>query len=253
MVDLSSWVWPLIFFAVILGFTALIAWLAGLLIRSVMAQSSPQVRTAAQRLGVIVVWAVGIVLAVQELGVSVAVLLLVIGLLGIAAILALRLPLENFGAKFFSDVYTPFKLGDTVRVSGHSGKVIEINAMTTVLLSESDELIAIPNSRLLGEPVENLTPQAWKQLIVPITLSSSIDLPTFESNLLKSLAKFRLRLDPRFPPIFTTKTRSAESTDLALTVMVRRPEDREPMLAEVNRLLSEAVGKGGPPPERPPG
>jgi len=249
MVDFPPYFFPLVFFGVILGLTWLFSYVAEFAIWGFMRQSNPQVTAAAQRLGAVTVWLVGIVLAVQELGVSVDILLLVIALLGIAAIVALRQPLENFGAKYFADVYAPFKIGDTIRVADQAGKVIEINAMSTVILSEDDHLVGLPNSLLLRQSVVNLTPHAWKEVIVPTTLPGSIDLPTFESDMMKVLSKLRVRLDRRYAPVFTVKARTPQSTDMVLTVMVRRPEDRDPVLAEVNLRLTEAMEKarsGGP-------
>jgi small conductance mechanosensitive channel len=246
--DIPAPIWPAVVAAIILAVTALFAWFASLLIAGFMRQSNPRVTAAAQRVGAILVWLVGTVIAVQEVGVGVDILLLVIALLGGAAIVALRQPLENFGAKYFADVYSPFKLGDTIRVGEQAGKVIEINAMTTVLLSEDDRLVALPNSVFLREPVINLTPLAWKELSVPITLPGTVDLAWFESEMRKSLSKIRVRLDRRYPPVFTTHARSAQSTDLQLTVMVRRPEDRDPVLAEVNSRVTEALSKGRSPP-----
>ncbi len=243
MFTIPSMFWPAIYFGVTLGITAVIAALTSLLIRGLMRQSNPSVSSAAQRLGFLLVWLVGIVIAVQQAGVAVYVLLVVIALLGIAGVVALRLPLENFGAKYFADVYSPFKVGDTVRVGEFAGKVIEVNAMTTVLLTEDDTMVALPNARMLREPIVNLTPQAWKELTVPITLPASVDLATFESDMVKALAKLRTRLDRRYPPVFTTKARSTQSSDLVLTLMVRRPEDREPVLAEANRRLTEELDK----------
>ena len=238
---LFPWFWPAVYFGVALALTAVIAWVAKLVIWGVMRQSNPQITVAAQRLGVVIVWLVGIVIAVQELGVSVDILLLVIALLGAAAVVALRQPLENFGAKYFADLYAPFKIGDTIRVGDQAGKVIEINAMSTVILSDDDRLVGLPNSMFLREPVVNLTPQAWKEVVVPVTLPSSVDIAVFEGDMLKALAKLRIRLDRRYPPVFTVKTRSSQSTDLVLTIMVRRPEDRDPVLTEVNLRLTEVI------------
>ena len=243
MVEIPTFLWPVIFFGVILGLTWLFSYLAELAIWGIMRQSNPQITVAAQRLGVVIVWLVGTVLAVQELGVSVDILLLVIALLGAAAIIALRQPLENFGAKYFADLYAPFKLGDTIRLGDQTGRVIEINAMSTVILSEDDRLVGLPNSLFLRQSVVNLTPQAWKEVTVPITLPGSVDLATYESDMLKVLSRLRVRLDRRYPPVFTVRSRSAQSTDLVLTVMVRRLEDREPVLAEVNLRLTEAIEK----------
>ena len=243
------WFWPLVYFGVAIGLTALFAYVANLVIWGVMRQSNPLITVAAQRLGVVIVWLVGIVIAVQELGVGVDILLLVIALLGAAAIVALRQPLENFGAKYFADVYAPFKIGDTIRVGDQAGKVIEINAMSTVILSEDDRLVGLPNSLFLRAPVVNLTPQAWKEVVVPITLPSSVDIAVFEADMLKTLGKLRVRLDRRYPPVFTVKSRSSQSTDLVLTIMIRRPEDRDPVLTEVNLRLTDVIERvrGSPP------
>jgi small conductance mechanosensitive channel len=241
MFGLPDWTTPYLVAAVILLLTWLVAWLAGLVIRGVMLQSAPQAAAGARRLGAIVVWIVGILLAVQEVGVSIEILLVVVGLFAIATIIALRIPLENFGAKYFSDVYSPFKVGDSIQVGGYSGKVIEINAMTTVLLSEDDRLIALPNSHLLKDVLVNASPQAWKELTIPISLPGNVDIAPVESEILKSLAKLRMRFDKRFPPVITTKSRTLQSTDLVLTVMIRRPEEREALLLEVNKRVHDAI------------
>ena len=243
MTDLPSFFWPLVYFGVVIALTGLFSYVAEFVIWGVMRRSNPQITVAAQRLGVVIIWLVGVVLAVQELGVSVDVLLLVIALLGVAAVVALRQPLENFGAKYFSDLYAPFKIGDTIRVGDQAGRVIEINAMSTVILSEDDRLVGLPNSLFLRQPVVNLTPQAWKEVIVPITLPSSVEIAAFESDMVKALAKLRVRLDRRYPPVFTVKSRSSQSTDLVLTIMIRRPDDRDPVMSEVNLRLTEAIEK----------
>jgi small-conductance mechanosensitive channel len=126
-------------------------------------------------------------------------------------------------------------------VAGIAGKVIEINAMTTVLLAENDELISVPNSVLIREVVVNTSPLAWKEVTVPIALNSNVDLPAFESDLLRSLAKLRSRLDPRFPPVLGTKSRSPQTTDLTVTLMLRRPEEREAITGEVNKRVIEVL------------
>jgi small conductance mechanosensitive channel len=238
-----GWVMPYVPAAVIVAVTVLLAWAVRLVIGRLMRQSSPQMAGAGRRLGVVVVALIGGTLALQALGVNPDILLIVIVLLGATILLALREPLGNYGAKYFSDLYTPFKVGDTIQVHGYSGKVIEINAMTTVLLSETNQLVSVPNVTMIRDVVVNVSPQAWKEVTVPVTLGGNVDLPSFESDLLKSLSKLRTRLDPRFPPVLSTKARSAQSTDLILTLMIRRPEDREAITADVNARVTEVLGR----------
>jgi small-conductance mechanosensitive channel len=241
---LVGWVLPYLPAGVIVVATVVIAWLASLLVGRLFGRTTPRMAWVGRRLAVVVVALIGGTLALQALGVNTDVLLVVVALLGVAILVALREPLENYGAKYFSDVYTPFKVGDTIRIKGYAGKVIEINAMTTVLLSEHDQLVSVPNAALIRDVVVNTSPQAWKEVIVPVTLSPSVDLPTFESDLLKSLAKLRTRLDPRFPPVVTTQTRTAQTTDLTLTLMLRRPEDRDAITAEANKRIAEVLERG---------
>jgi small conductance mechanosensitive channel len=218
-------------------FALLVSWLIGRLMR----QSPPSVASAARRLGAIVIGLIGGTLALQGLGVNPSILFLVIAFLAVTALIAIREPLDNFGSKYFSDIYTPFKVGDTIKVLGYSGKVIEINAMTTILLSDEEQLISVPNVAMIRDVVVNLSPQAWREVVVPISLGGNVDLALFESELRKSLAKLRLRLDRRFPPVLTTKARTPQSTDLTLIVMLRRPEDRDAVTVEVNKRLTEVL------------
>lgn len=232
---------PYVPIVIIVLLTVVVAWLASLLMGRVMRRSTQPVAAAARRLAEVAVGLIGATLALQAIGLNTAILLLAIGLLGVTVLVALREPLGNYGAKFFSDIYTPFRVGDTIQVQGVSGKVIEINAMTTVLLSDNAQLISVPNLAMIRDIVVNTSPRAWKEVTLPVSISGSIDLPAFESELLKSLSKLKVRLDPRFPPVLATQARSPQSTDLTLTLMLRRPEDRGSITLEVNKRLSEVL------------
>ncbi len=247
MLGIPALVVPYLRVGVPLALTLLLTWLVAVLVARLigrlMTASTPQATGAAQRLGLVVVWLVGGTLAAQELGLSTDVVLLVIALFGGAALIALHEPLSNYAAKYFTDLYTPFKVGDVIEVQGQTGKVIEINAMTTVLLTEGDRLVSLPNALLIREVVVNHTPLAWKEVTIPISLGGHVDLAAFEADLRKTLSKLRARLDPRFPPIVATKGQSPQATDLVLTLMLRRPEERDAVTVEANRRVSEVLGR----------
>ncbi|MHB8351790.1 MAG: hypothetical protein ACYDFT_03735 [Thermoplasmata archaeon] len=80
-----------------------------------------------------------------------------------------------------------------------------------------------------------------KEVTIPVSISGSIDLPTFESELLKTLSKLRTRLDQRFPPVLATQSRSPQSTELSLTLMVRAPEDRGTISVEANKRVTKVL------------
>jgi small conductance mechanosensitive channel len=232
---------PYIPVVAIVVLTLFFAWVTSILIGRLMRQSTPQMNGAARRLGAVVIGVIGATLALQAVGLNPAILFLVIAFLAVTVLVALREPLSNFGSKYFSDIYTPFKVGDTIKVQGYSGKVIEINAMTTILLSDEEQLVSVPNASMIRDVVVNTSPQAWKEVVIPVSISGNVDLPAFESDLLKSLSKLRTRLDRRFPPVLTMKARSSQSTDLTLIVMIRRPEDRDTITVEVNKRVTEVL------------
>ncbi len=232
---------PLLYAAIILLATWLVAHLASTLVRRAMRRSVPQVATGLGRAVAVAVWVAGAVFAVSELGVSTDILLLLVGLAGVAVLLGLRGALENLGAKYLSDVYVPFKVGDTVEVHGQSGKVIEINPMSTVLLSERDRLVSVPNAYFLREAVVNTTPEAWKEVVIPFTIGPAVDLPSLESEVRRTVGKMRSRLDARYPPLLSIKSRTSQSTGLVLTLMLRYPEDRDAIMTEATQRLSDTL------------
>lgn len=229
------------YFVVVLLLATFVAWLLSQLVGRLMKQSTPIVAAQMRRIVFLVVLAVGVIFAMESAGIPSDILLLVVGVAGAGAIVLTRQALENLGARYFSDVYVPFKVGDSISVKDYSGKVIEVNAMATILLGEDDRLVSIPNAVLLREVVVNSTPQAWKEVTIPLSVGSDVDLPAFESALLKSASKLRLHLDRRFPPVLTTKARGAQSTELALTLMIRRPEEREAIVSEMNKRIAETM------------
>lgn len=231
-----------VFVAIILG-TFIVARFFSLVVRGVFRNWAPTVRSHFQRLVSITIWVIGLIFAFQQLGLRLDFLLLILGLIGLGVLIAVKDTLENIGAKYFSDVYVPFKVGDIIKVAGSTGKVIEINPITTVLLTKNEELVSIPNSLFLKEKIKNITPHVWKEILVPITINSKIDLPAFESEVLKACIKIRKYLDERFPPVLTVKSRNQRSVSLVLTLMVKEPDKKNEIIDEVNRKISEIEQK----------
>jgi small conductance mechanosensitive channel len=230
-------------FGAIIITTFVVSRIFSLIVRGIFRTWVPIVRAHVQRLVSVVIWVIGLLLAIEQFGLRVDFLLLLMGLLGAGALIAVKDTLENIGAKYFSDVYVPFKVGDVIKVANSSGKVIEINPITTVLLTDDERLVSVPNSLFIKEKIENMTPHIWKELLVPITVNSSINLPEFESEVLKTCNKMRKHLDERFPPVLTVKGRDKRSVGLVLTLMVKEPSKKSEIIDEINKKISEIEDK----------
>jgi small conductance mechanosensitive channel len=223
----------------ILVATWLVARFTGSFLARILRSGPPLVAVHVKRLAVTIIWLFGILFALDQIGLRSEILLLLIALVGIALAIANKETLENIASKYFADFYIPFKVGDTIAIRGFSGKVIEINPISTVLITESEDLISIPNSLFLREVVVNSTPKAWKEVSIPIMISSHIPLASFESEILRSCNKLRHHLDERFPPILTVKNRGDKTTELTLTLMVKEPETKDNIVSTISSNVSE--------------
>ncbi|MEM4969744.1 MAG: mechanosensitive ion channel [Sulfolobales archaeon] len=187
------------------------------------------------------IWAVGILIAIEQLGLRAEILIAIIVLLGIAAIIALKDVLSNIASKYFSDIYVPYKVGDRISIAGYTGSVIEINPLVTVLLTDDGKTISIPNSFFVSNIVVNETREAWREIIIPILIEKGLDIAEVEAEILKRVNKLRSRLDDRFPPTIITRRADENNVEIILVARIKDPMDKDAITNEINRRVLEAI------------
>jgi small conductance mechanosensitive channel len=113
--------------------------------------------------------------ATQALGhallASSAVLALLVGL-------ALTTPLANLGSGLLLAFTQPVRLGDRITVADVTGVAQEINLIHTVLLTDDDRRVFIPNQQMVSSIVVNRTIEDPRRSIVirlPVRLGTKID------------------------------------------------------------------------------
>ena len=107
--------------------------------------------------GKMVIWALGIMIALENVDVDVAGLLAGLGIGGLALAMAAKDTISNVfgGASVFTD--KPFEIGDTITVSGTTGTVEEIGVRSTRMRTFEDTIFILPNQAFIDSPVENLS------------------------------------------------------------------------------------------------
>jgi small conductance mechanosensitive channel len=80
-----------------------------------------------------------------------------LGAAGLAVGLALQGTLTNFAGGVLLLLFKPFKIGDVIEAQGKKGVVYEIQLFTTVVKTEENKIIIIPNSMLSNGIIENHT------------------------------------------------------------------------------------------------
>lgn len=96
-----------------------------------------------------------IIFILNFIGIQTTSIVALIGAAGLAVGLALQGTLTNFAGGVMLLMFKPFKVGDIIEAQGKKGKVRDIQIFNTVLVSENDKIIIIPNSILSNGIIEN--------------------------------------------------------------------------------------------------
>ncbi|HEV2011078.1 MAG TPA: mechanosensitive ion channel family protein [Candidatus Limnocylindria bacterium] len=126
------------------------------------------------QLGVIVLGLL-IVLAIYTQG-AFGWILTSFSVVGIVIGLSLQDILRNFFAGIWVLVERPFRIGDTIEVSGYTGLVEEISFRTTQLRTADGRQVIVPNGDFMTKPVVNLTRFPLRRGVVVLTLDSGSEL-----------------------------------------------------------------------------
>jgi len=132
--------------------------LAGNLVRYYGGQATAimPVTTLTRNLAQLAVVLLGLVLALQGVGVRITPILTALGVGGLAVALALQDTLSNLFAGFYVAVAGQIRLGDYIRLStGEEGYVTDIGWRSTTIRALANNLIVIPNSKLSQSIVTN--------------------------------------------------------------------------------------------------
>ncbi|WP_437073683.1 mechanosensitive ion channel family protein [Streptomyces sp. enrichment culture] len=104
----------------------------------------------------VVVLAIGFLVVLQTLGISIAPMLTALGVGGLAVALALQDTLANLFAGIHILASKTVQPGDYIKLSsGEEGYVTDVNWRQTTIRSLSNNLIIIPNGRLAGANMTN--------------------------------------------------------------------------------------------------
>jgi small-conductance mechanosensitive channel len=103
----------------------------------------------------IILWSVGILLVLANLGVDITALVASLGIGGIAVALALQNILSDIFSSFSLYLDKPFEVGDYVVVGEHSGTIKKIGLKTTRIQALQGEEIVIANNELTSTRIQN--------------------------------------------------------------------------------------------------
>ena len=121
-----------------------------------------------------VVGFMGIYLALQEVGIELLGILASLAVFSLIIGLAVQQTLGNMLNSFMLAVDQPFEVGDRILVEGVTGTVMSVGILSTKILTLTEELVVIPNNRLVDSTITNYARGGGDGLGSRVTLTLDI-------------------------------------------------------------------------------
>jgi len=126
------------------------------------------------------VMALGILMALSTLGISLAPMLAGLGVAGFIVGFALQDSLGNFASGAMILIYRPFDVGDLIDVTGASGLVKKMNLVSTTILTLDNQTLVVPNSKIWGDVIKNVTAQKERRVDLEFGIAYDDDIELAE-------------------------------------------------------------------------
>ena len=139
----------------------------------------------------ITIWTLGIIIGLDNAGYNIGALLAGLGIGGLLLAMAAKDTVANVfgGITIFLD--KPFKIKDRIKIAGFDGTVKEIGIRSTRVKTLSGTEAVIPNSVFSDSPVENVTREPSRKIVLNLGLVYSTTDKQIEKamNILRDIAK----------------------------------------------------------------
>ncbi len=163
----------------IASFTFVAAGLASSLVRfyGQQAAGALPVTTLTENIATLLVCVIGLLLLLNQFGISIAPILGALGVGGLAVALALQDTLSNLFAGFHVSMAGKVRIGDYIKLdTGDEGYVADIAWRSTAIRALANNLIIVPNSKLAQAIITNYhLPETRMSLRIPVGVSYDCD------------------------------------------------------------------------------
>lgn len=110
------------------------------------------------------VFFLGILIGLGQVGVSLAPVLAGLGVAGFIIGFALQDTLGNFASGMMILIYRPYDVGDMIKTGSVTGNVRSMNLVSTTVLTIDHQTLVIPNNKIWGDVINNLTAQKLRRV-----------------------------------------------------------------------------------------
>lgn len=195
----------------------------------------------------VLLFVVGILLIIQNMGYSVSSLLAGLGIGGAALALASKDTLANLFGSLVVFLDRPFQLGDWISLNGVEGEVEEIRLRSTLIRTVDNSLITMPNALLTNTTIDNYACRKVRKMECSFGVLYSTTAAQIEqivAEIKQHLAEHQDVYGPDYYVGFGGF--GASSLDITVTAYTRRVaksehfEDRQKFMLEIMRIVEKA-------------
>ena len=182
-----------------------------------------------------------VIVALGKFGIEIAPLIAGLSVAGVGISFALQGPLSNIAAGLAIIFTKPFKVHDIIEVAEQVGEVQEIALPQTQLKTVDGTIVTIPNSKIVGEIIENFS--IWKKIILTVGVAYDADIDKAIAIVKKEVVD-----EPRVKEKDEVKVGIVgfgdSSVDLQ-AIFFCKQDDYWPVQFDINKKIFDAFNKEG--------
>ena len=196
----------------------------------------------------VIVWLIGIVMALSNVGVNISALLGTLGIGGIAFALAAQDTVKNVFGAFTILTDKHFSIGDTIRVDSYEGTVVDVGVRSTKIMNYDKRIITFPNYKITDTSIVNISSEPMRRVVLNLGLTYDTTSEKMKEalELLKSIPKRVENVSSNPSDIVAVFT---EYSDSALVIMyiyfIEKQGDILGVTSNMNMEILAAFNKAG--------
>lgn len=146
----------IVFLALLWGFSWLSKWIERFVHRTLLYKDmDPGIKGSMERFSRYFILIVGILISLGSIGINLNSLAALGAVVGVGIGFGLQNITQNFMSGIIILMERPIKKGDIVQVGNTSGRVLDIKARSTLILTRDDVVMIVPNSDFITKQVVN--------------------------------------------------------------------------------------------------
>jgi len=188
---------------------------------------------------------IGLVMALDQLGVNVGAALAGMGVAGIAVGFAAQDSVANVIAGILIFWDKPFVVGDWIKTEGEYGQVSNITMRTTRIRTPRNTYIVIPNKRIIDQVMENYSKHGKLRVDVPVGIAYKEDIPAAREALIAAVERIGAPIESEPAPQVVVSGLGDSSVNLEVRVWIEHADDQQGTIVtvlEAAKLGLDAAG-----------